>query len=215
MDSHKTVHKPQSFWREGTAEAVSNRGPSAYHPNAFPLGQTGSLLLLLRTCLLCRPSIYRDPHTQTDTGRDSPKLEVEDSVATRLKGTANRPGSLCCLSNTGPRSLAPPAAWLETSDGVRTPSVPHDAVLPAICSQRARFRRRMLSLMWMSCLRSWRSCSLIASCNNAIQRNGTVLKHYEPCNRVYCVCFGLWPFNLSFLVLFLFWLGGSFMAPII
>ena len=40
--SHKTVHKPQSFWREGTAEAVSNRGPSAYHPNAFPLGQTGS-----------------------------------------------------------------------------------------------------------------------------------------------------------------------------
>ena len=28
--------------RERRAEAVSNRGPSAYQPNALPLGQTGS-----------------------------------------------------------------------------------------------------------------------------------------------------------------------------
>ena len=42
--SHKTsVHKLQPFWRERRAEAVSNRGPSAYQPNALPLGQTGSL----------------------------------------------------------------------------------------------------------------------------------------------------------------------------
>ena len=40
--SHKTVHKPQPFWRERRAEAVSNRGPSAYQPNALPLGHTGS-----------------------------------------------------------------------------------------------------------------------------------------------------------------------------
>ena len=41
--SHKdSVHKPQPFWREMRAEAVSNRGPSAYQPNALPLGQTGS-----------------------------------------------------------------------------------------------------------------------------------------------------------------------------
>ena len=32
-----------NFWREGRAEAVSNRGPSAYQPTASPLGQTGSL----------------------------------------------------------------------------------------------------------------------------------------------------------------------------
>ena len=31
-----------SFGRERRAEAESNRGPSAYHPNALPLGQTGS-----------------------------------------------------------------------------------------------------------------------------------------------------------------------------
>ena len=31
-----------NFWRERRAEAVSNRGPSAYQPNALPLGQTGS-----------------------------------------------------------------------------------------------------------------------------------------------------------------------------
>ena len=28
--------------KERRAEAVSNRGPSAYQPNALPLGQTGS-----------------------------------------------------------------------------------------------------------------------------------------------------------------------------
>ena len=41
--SHKTVHRPQPFWRERRAEAVSNRGPSAYQPNALPLDYTRSL----------------------------------------------------------------------------------------------------------------------------------------------------------------------------
>ena len=40
--SHKTVSTDHSFWRERRAEADSNRGPSAYQPNALPLGQTGS-----------------------------------------------------------------------------------------------------------------------------------------------------------------------------
>ena len=31
-----------TFWRERRAEAESNRGPSAYQPNALPLSQTGS-----------------------------------------------------------------------------------------------------------------------------------------------------------------------------
>ena len=33
-----------NLWRERRAEADSNRGPSAYQPNALPLGQTGSRL---------------------------------------------------------------------------------------------------------------------------------------------------------------------------
>ena len=40
--SQDSVHKPQPFGRQRRAEAVSNRGPSAYQPNALPLGQTGS-----------------------------------------------------------------------------------------------------------------------------------------------------------------------------
>ena len=40
--SHKTVPTKHNFLRERRAEAVSNRGPSAYQPNALPLGQTGS-----------------------------------------------------------------------------------------------------------------------------------------------------------------------------
>ena len=34
--------QPQPFRRERRAEAGSNRIPSAYQPNALPLGQTGS-----------------------------------------------------------------------------------------------------------------------------------------------------------------------------
>ena len=41
--SQDSVHKPQPLRRERRAEAVSNRGPPAYQPNALPLGQTGSL----------------------------------------------------------------------------------------------------------------------------------------------------------------------------
>ena len=40
--SHKTVFTDHDFRRERTAEEDSNRGPSAYQPNALPLGQTGS-----------------------------------------------------------------------------------------------------------------------------------------------------------------------------
>ena len=40
--SHKTVSTGHNFWRERRTEADSNRGLSAYQPNALPLGQTGS-----------------------------------------------------------------------------------------------------------------------------------------------------------------------------
>ena len=43
--SHKTVSTDHNFSRERRAEADSNRGPSAYLPNALPLGQTGSRIL--------------------------------------------------------------------------------------------------------------------------------------------------------------------------
>ena len=42
--SHRTVSTNHNlFLRERRAEAVSNRGPTAYQPNALPRGQTGSL----------------------------------------------------------------------------------------------------------------------------------------------------------------------------
>ena len=47
--SHKSVSTDHNFWRERRAEADSNRGPSAYQPNALPLGQAGSLIALYRT----------------------------------------------------------------------------------------------------------------------------------------------------------------------
>ena len=41
-DSHKTVSTDRNFRRERRAEADSNRDPSAYQPNALPLGHTSS-----------------------------------------------------------------------------------------------------------------------------------------------------------------------------
>ena len=43
--SHGTVSTNHNLFEEkGEPKRVSNRGPSAYHPNALPLGQTGSLM---------------------------------------------------------------------------------------------------------------------------------------------------------------------------
>ena len=41
--SHKTVSPDHNLFEEkGEPKRISNRGPSAYQPNALPLGQTGS-----------------------------------------------------------------------------------------------------------------------------------------------------------------------------
>ena len=60
--SQDSVHKPQPFLREKRAEAVSNRGPSAYQPNA----------------LTARPD--RLTHSvQNDRGGDSSVVRAPDS----------------------------------------------------------------------------------------------------------------------------------------
>ena len=57
--SHKTVSTDHNFWRERRAKADSNRGPSAYQPNALPLGQTGSL----KQCTSYRITELKPDHT--------------------------------------------------------------------------------------------------------------------------------------------------------
>ena len=42
--NHKAVSTNHNLFEERRAEAVSNRGPSAYQPNTLLLGQTGSLI---------------------------------------------------------------------------------------------------------------------------------------------------------------------------
>ena len=68
--SHKTVSTNHNLFEEkGEPKRVSNRGPSAYQPNALPLGQIGSqaavqslvapLIILrhtIRLILLAHPS---------------------------------------------------------------------------------------------------------------------------------------------------------------
>ena len=50
--SHKTVSTNHNLFEERRAEAGSNRGPSAYQPNALPLGQTGSRAVSSSCCTL-------------------------------------------------------------------------------------------------------------------------------------------------------------------
>ena len=60
--SHKTVSTNHNlFWRERRAEAVSNRGPSAYQPNALPLGQTGSQSVLSSKYHIYLKNPYKEP----------------------------------------------------------------------------------------------------------------------------------------------------------
>ena len=61
-DSHKTVSRDHNFWRERRAEAVSNRGPSAYQPTALPLGQTGSLNCTPASTRPFVPRPLHEPH---------------------------------------------------------------------------------------------------------------------------------------------------------
>ena len=51
MDSHKTVSTNHNLFEEKRAEAVSNRGPSTYQPNALLLGQTSSTCFWLSSLL--------------------------------------------------------------------------------------------------------------------------------------------------------------------
>ena len=46
--TNKTVSTDHILRRERRAEADSNRGPSAYHPNALQVGQTGSHVIPLK-----------------------------------------------------------------------------------------------------------------------------------------------------------------------
>ena len=67
--SHKTVSTDHNFWRERRAEADSNWGPSAYQPNALPLGQTGSLGMTQQTvCFFC---VHRPPPRRKNKQTDS------------------------------------------------------------------------------------------------------------------------------------------------
>ena len=66
--SQDSLHKSQPFWRQRRTEAELSRGPSAYQPNALPLGQTDSLNRgVSRDCcftnqVLPFPSLVRTAH---------------------------------------------------------------------------------------------------------------------------------------------------------
>ena len=63
--SHMTMSPDHNFLRERRAEAVSNRGPSAYQLNALPLGQTGSPSNWSVACFFFFYRGYRVTYTET------------------------------------------------------------------------------------------------------------------------------------------------------
>ena len=79
--SHKTVLTDHNFWRERRAEADSNRGPSAYQPNAIPIGQTASLYFYFlavpfHTTIIDLDLIWRSQqHLLTDSQKNPKELK--------------------------------------------------------------------------------------------------------------------------------------------
>ena len=97
--SQDSVHKPQAFWRERRAEAVLNRGPSAYQPNALPPGQTretkqarGSPIYLPRWWRSPRCGDWRSP-----CGTPSPWSASAAAAASTSHDTAPRTCSRAAL----------------------------------------------------------------------------------------------------------------------
>ena len=77
--SHKTVSTDHNiFWRERRAEADTKQGPSAYQPNALPLGQTGSLKMS-KNDLERKSGQGRERQTDRETHRET---ETERGIKT-------------------------------------------------------------------------------------------------------------------------------------
>ena len=100
--SHRTMSTDHNFRRERRAEADSNRGPSAYQPNALPLGQTGSQS---NTMVLCHLLYYAYQRAHmfsdcpfwgrwwgTDTGRQWKQGVQLDPLASGFKFQWASPG---------------------------------------------------------------------------------------------------------------------------
>ena len=76
--SHKTVSTDHNFCRERKAKVVSNQCPSAYQPNALPLGQTGSQgrsfaagLPFVEACAAKQSNMQQSAHHTTPTACDT------------------------------------------------------------------------------------------------------------------------------------------------
>ena len=79
-------------------------------------------------------------------------------------------------------------------------------------SYRSIFLHEISGISWLTLWLCWfHSCWMFI----LIAEYGLVHRGDCICNRVYCMCFRPWPFNLFFSVSFPFWLGGRFMAPTI
>ena len=83
--SQDSVHKHNLFEEKGEPKRVSNRGPSAYQPNALPLGQTGShkrkqdqhiLLKVQDTDLAAREAHYHATCQRNYTREDNRHQEI-------------------------------------------------------------------------------------------------------------------------------------------
>ena len=128
--------QPQPFWREWRAKAVSNRGPSAYQPNALPLGQTGLLGSRLSLIVLVEIKLWS---LWTFSSTNSNKLTVN----------AASQGTLLSTTAWGPSTTTPTAAGCG-SPGPRSrticgKTVWWGAATPRRLAARLRCRKRTSS----------------------------------------------------------------------
>ena len=77
--SHKTVSTNHSLFEERRAEAGSNRGPSAYQPNALPLGHSGSQPTHARTGYLYTSACVRRRDEVLFSARQGSDVKSEEA----------------------------------------------------------------------------------------------------------------------------------------
>ena len=103
------------FGRERRAEADLNRGPSAYQPNALPLGQTGSHPPGRRSGLTIKRA------AQPQAGGCRPRLVdtagggVQDAML--IKTRVNKPSPTSFLHSTPVASLSPAVSVYQLCTG--------------------------------------------------------------------------------------------------
>ena len=130
-----------NFWKERRAEAVSNRGPSAYQPTALPLGQTGSLTNVSALWAFCKFELFSLYNMRTHALHDTLYFcSFDKGRDSRRTGYVPVTAAVVCRLSDGR------FAWLKTLRW--DPSVPGFVCGPSVTLRIDPLPTKQQTLLW-------------------------------------------------------------------